>query len=73
MKQIIKIEIECGEHTCASEFGKFCRYLGSTNHGSTPLCFLLYDKTHKRGQTYTVLTEIEGWTQRCPQCKSLTQ
>lgn len=73
MKQTIKIEIECGEHTCAAvEPGKFCGYFGSTHHGSTPICFLFHSKVNEH-INFTVLTEIDGWTQRCQQCKDLSK
>ena len=73
MKQVIKIKIECGEHTCASEPGKFCGYAGTVRM-SDPICFLFH--THdKRGgfKPYVELDAIDGWTQRCQQCKELTE
>ena len=53
------ITFECGETTCASEPGKFCRFLRLARIGTLPMCNL-----------YEVeLAEDDGyWLQRCPQC-----
>ena len=37
MKYKIELEIECGEETCASEPGKFCRWFGSKSFGRKPV------------------------------------
>ena len=61
----LEIIIECGEHTCASEPGKFCRFLGSMRFGTIPLCLLFPD----RESSHTLLEEKDGWLQRCDACK----
>ena len=59
-----KIEIECGEKTCAREPGKFCRYFGTLGLGQKPVCRLF--PTEKA--SYTHLDEVGGWTMRCDDC-----
>ncbi len=64
MKRTLRVEIECGETTCASEPGKFCEFFGSRNFGSVPVCALF----PAGDSTWTDLEEKDGWTQRCSQC-----
>ena len=59
----IKIEIDCGENTCASVPGKFCKFLGSMRFGTINVCMLFNDET-----SHTVLEDKDGWIQRCPKC-----
>lgn len=63
-KVVIKLEIECGETTCASEPGKFCRFVGAMRFGTIPICLLFPD----RESPHTRLEDKDGWLQRCPQC-----
>lgn len=64
MKRILQIEIDCGETTCASEPGKFCRWRGSRGFGTVPICALFATKN----DTYTDLEDMDGWVRRCQQC-----
>lgn len=66
MTRQIKIEIECGDLTCASEPGKFCRWADRRSFGRKPICTLFPDPTETRA--YTELVYVDGWLQRCPQC-----
>jgi hypothetical protein len=36
----LTLEIECGEFTCASEPGKFCRFVVHKNFGCHEVCLL---------------------------------
>lgn len=60
---ILKIGIHCGATTCASEPGKFCRYLGASHFGTSPECLLFPGET-----SHTPLEEKDGWVQRCKEC-----
>ena len=58
------MKIEHGKTTCASEPGKFCRFLGDTNFGTVPVCMLFGNQRlqeHAEGET-------KGWVIRCLQC-----
>lgn len=65
MQKVIKIEIECGERTCASEPGVWCKMIGTKIYGSRWVCTLFQDKD---GRTFTELEDKDGWIQRCPAC-----
>jgi len=59
------IEIECGEKTCASEPGKFCRGVLVTHFGSRYCCDFYrgsdgYEEPLRDGE--------DGWLMRCKQC-----
>ena len=61
---ISTIKIEHGETTCASEPGKFCRFLGTKNFGTQPVCMLNGDLPlfeHSEG-------EKKGWLARSGAC-----
>jgi hypothetical protein len=64
MKQTLKIEIECGEKTCASEPGKFCFYFGRVKFGQVPTCCLFPSVD----QPWIRLEDKDGWVQRCEVC-----
>jgi hypothetical protein len=66
MKKILKIEIECGEKTCAIEPKKFCHYFGTVKFGSIPTCCLFPSKDKDR--PWTDLKEVDGWAMRCADC-----
>jgi hypothetical protein len=57
MKATLKIEF--GNKTCASEKGKFCRFMWSRNLGNEAICGLFNHQT---------LFNKDGWLMRCPQC-----
>lgn len=61
----IKIKIECGQSTCASEPGKFCAFFGSVKFGLISVCRLFPTDEN----SFTVLEEQNGWVQRCADCK----
>lgn len=56
----ITIKIDCGETTCASEPGVFCKQLGSRSFGQRPWC-MLFDKELFEDKP-------DGWLQRCNEC-----
>jgi hypothetical protein len=60
----VTLSYECGETTCATEPGKFCRFLGAIHFGQVPVC-MLFDNRE--------LQEKEGWTQRCEECLEAEQ
>lgn len=53
------IMIEHGEKTCASEPGKFCRFLGAKSFGTVPVCMLFENR---------LLNEKDGWVLRHKDC-----
>jgi len=60
-----KITIECGETTCASEPGKFCKFLGTKSYGTKSVCMFFRDE----GDDEIILYDSpDGWVRRCPQC-----
>lgn len=61
----IRIEFECGETTCASEPGKFCRFLRVGWQGES-ICDLFHDNGGP-----TKLFDEGGWVQRCSECMKL--
>lgn len=64
MNRNLKITINCGETTCASEPGKFCRYMGTKYFGTQFICMLFPD-----GYEFTFLFDDKnGWLQRCKAC-----
>jgi len=58
----LKIKIDCGDKTCSSDKGKFCRFEYASVTGSFPRCDL-FDKPllDKDGG-------IMGWLLRCKEC-----
>jgi len=66
----LKININCGETTCASEPGKFCQFLGSRRMGTIPVCMLFPTKNPGRKDpgSLTDLDQTDSWLQRCPAC-----
>ena len=61
MKEHI-IKFRSGEKTCASEAGKFCRFIGSRNFGQWPVCMLFGVRLFSDGEGGM------GWIQRCSEC-----
>lgn len=58
----VSIELECGERTCASKPGEFCRFLVAKADGSWPRCVLF-------GQyVFDGDGSIQGWLLRCSEC-----
>lgn len=60
----ISIEIECGETTCASKPGEFCKFFGTMRFGTIPLCRLFPSE----GDSMTELKMVDGWVRRCDDC-----
>ena len=65
----LKINIECGETTCAKAPGEFCSFMGSMRFGTIPICSLFPSDR----DTYTELRDQDGWVQRCQQCLELSK
>lgn len=59
------IEFECGGTTCASEPGKFCRFLDMGRWGAHPHC------TAFNHPLFTDGDGLSGWLQRCEPCMEL--
>jgi len=57
--KIIRLEINCGENTCASESGKFCVFLRTKKFGTLYYCQIFHAKD-MRGQPIS-LEEKDGW------------
>jgi hypothetical protein len=53
------LHFESGDTTCAKEPGKFCRFFGTKNFGTQPVCMLFDDEP---------LYEKDGWIQRARIC-----
>lgn len=68
MKKTLKIDIECGEKTCASAPLKLCEFFGSMEFGQVPVCLLFLSGEDNKFSSHTVLEEKDGWTQRCSRC-----
>ena len=54
------IQFECGETTCASEPGKFCRFLRTELCGTKWMCNAFEEPLREDLE--------DGWLQRCSQC-----
>lgn len=69
-KRIVQTEINCGENTCASESGDFCKFLGSNRFGTVFVCMLFPNPKpgRKDSGSETPLKDLGGWIQRCPAC-----
>jgi hypothetical protein len=61
MTRNITMSINCGEKTCASEPGEFCKYAISRVDGFNPTCRLFEKPLKDEG-------EPTGWLKRCKEC-----
>lgn len=61
MERQIIFDIECGETTCASEPGEFCRFLQYNPFGDDGSCYFF-------GKVF----DKDGWIQRHPECLKMT-
>ena len=74
MKKELRFSIECGELTCASRPGNFCKYLGSKNFGARLVCSLFPEEWRgSLDSSHTTLNELpsgprKGWIGRCKAC-----
>ena len=64
MKRTLELTIDCGDTTCASEPGKFCRFFGTRRMGTEFVC-RLFPTTE---DSFTPLEDKDGWVQRCEAC-----
>lgn len=66
----LRIDIECGEKTCASTPVEFCQFFGARKLGTIPVCLLFPNPYHgyKDPHSATPLEELDGWTLRCRAC-----
>ena len=65
MKSIL-FDINCGEKTCASEPGKFCKWVRTRKFGAIYFCHLWHaEDIHGKQQS---LEEKDGWLMRRPEC-----
>lgn len=67
MKRELRIEIDCGDETCASEPGKFCPFLLTSRYGQRFHC-RLFCNLDLAGLSYEELKEKKGWLQRHKEC-----
>lgn len=65
MTRHLALAIECGETTCATEPGKFCRFFGAIRFGQEPVCMLFPSDEG----AYTPLDDSTGWSLRCKACR----
>jgi|WetSurMetagenome_2_1015567.scaffolds.fasta_scaffold01544_18 hypothetical protein len=61
MKFSITFDIECGETTCASKPGEFCRFFANDLRGGGR-CYL-----------FGGLFDEDGWIQRHPDCLEMAE
>ena len=62
----LQLQINCGEKTCASEPGKFCRFVRTRKFGTIHFCSLWHD-TDDKGRPVP-LEEVDGWLLRRSAC-----
>ena len=67
LKQI-RITIECGEFTCASEPGKFCKFVGTRRMGAEYVCRLFPSEDDSYLRLQTLDNKPNGWLARCSEC-----
>lgn len=70
MKAKLVLDITCGATTCASEPGKFCRFLRTQRLGTESVCQLFSEWGYK-GRI--PLQEKDGWVQRHDACLDCEQ
>lgn len=76
MKFKIEFEIECGEFTCASAPGKWCRFARTQRFGTEVYCEKFSSTRSKFGQLgfrFEPLEVKDGWTMRHPDCLEATK
>lgn len=56
--------IECGEKTCASKSGNFCKYFRRKNYGQEFICSRFEDKEKREIRLF----DENGWVMRCIEC-----
>ncbi len=61
MKAKLILNIVCGETTCASEPGKFCKFVRTQRFGTENVC-------HIFSEAKSTLEEKDGWIQRHKEC-----
>lgn len=64
----LNIKINCGERTCASAKGKFCKFMGSIKFGQIPLCMLFPSQLEPYTKITTTPPDGLGWALRCEEC-----
>jgi hypothetical protein len=57
--------INCGEHTCADEPGRFCRFVGTKHFGQKHVCMFPFGDPGEVQE----LHDKDGWLQRLDICK----
>lgn len=62
-ERCLVIVTNCGETTCASEPGKFCRHVRTSHCGTRWVCGLFWDEDGPKE-----LPEKDGWLARLPEC-----
>lgn len=71
MLKILKLEIDCGETTCATEPGKFCKYFLTSRFGQAFHC-QLFSETTDRGSLEELKEhqsgKFKGWISRHKDC-----
>lgn len=63
----LKLEINCGEKTCAAEPKVFCTFLRSRMDGSNPFCHLFEQRLRDTNG------DGMGWVLRCKECLAATE
>jgi len=64
----LNLEIVCGATTCASEPGKFCRFLSTQRFGTLYFCKIFSENNSIKGVQKMPLDEKDGWITRHVDC-----
>lgn len=67
-KLTIVADVECGEKTCASEPGKFCRFVLTSHFGQQWHCGLFTEIDRRDSVQFRLLKEEGGWLMRHAAC-----
>lgn len=68
MKRHLRIEINCGEKTCASKPGAFCRHMLTTRFGQENICGLFRYPSGEPIRLDDTNGDGTGWLLRCREC-----
>jgi hypothetical protein len=67
-RKMLKIEIKCGDTTCASEPGEFCKFFSTIRFGTVPVCRLFPSRDDSLTELKTSGDDQSGWVLRCEAC-----
>jgi hypothetical protein len=64
--ETLKIQIACGEKTCALAPGNFCEFLRTRKFGTVYFCAIWHEEDDKGRPLH--MEEVDGWLLRRPEC-----